>query len=285
MLFSPLEQFDAVILFHINIFSFHHCPYCCPIIYDWINLYPTFYEGIWLWYRCCFCSGWGIDVTLFHIIVPLFLIKLIYYFLYLGEKSVSLVPQTFLQWLIEKLVLFIFNMLKQQLGSQSYIYFIMIFFIFYTILFLNLLSLLPFGIALTSHIVIMLVFSLSIYLGIFFIGIYYHNISFLKIFIPKCPVWLLPLLIIIEIFSYILRSFSLAIRLAANIMAGHTLVFIVSSFILKITELNIFFIFLGFFILILVLFLELGVAFLQAYVFTTLLLIYLNDSLVGGDQH
>lgn len=79
------------------------------------------------------------------------------------------------------------------------------------------------------------------------------------------------------IFSYIIRSFSLAIRLSANIMAGHTLVFIISSFVLNITKMKWWLYFIGFSLLFLVLCLELGVAFLQAYVFTVLVTIYIND--------
>ena len=111
-----------------------------------------------------------------------------------------------------------------------------------------------------------------------------HNLQFLKIFIPECPFVLLPMLIFIEIFSYVIRAFSLAIRLSANIMAGHTLVFIISSFVLNITQIKFWFFFLGFGLLFAVLFLELGVAFLQAYVFSVLVCIYLNDSIKGASH-
>jgi len=66
------------------------------------------------------------------------------------------------------------------------------------------------------------------------LGLIKHNVGFFKLFIPKCPFILLPILIPIEIFSYIIRMFSLAIRLAANILAGHTLLFIISSFSVKV---------------------------------------------------
>lgn len=122
---------------------------------------------------------------------------------------------------------------------------------------------------------------MSLCLSIFFIGLYIYNIQFLKIFIPQCPIVLLPMLIFIEIFSYIIRAFSLAIRLSANIMAGHTLVFIISSFALNITKIKIGFYFFGFICLLAILFLELGVAFLQAYVFSVLVCIYINDALIG----
>jgi F0F1-type ATP synthase membrane subunit a len=96
----------------------------------------------------------------------------------------------------------------------------------------------PFGIALTSHIIMIIFLSLSLGLSIFIIGLYTHNLEFLKLFIPECPFALLPFLMVIEIFSYLIRSFSLAIRLCANIMAGHTLVYIISSFILNMVYLK-----------------------------------------------
>jgi F0F1-type ATP synthase membrane subunit a len=91
----------------------------------------------------------------------------------------------------------------------------------------------PFGIALTSHIAIIIYLSLSLGLSIFIIGLLTHNLKFFKLFIPECPFLLLPMLIVIEMFSYVIRCFSLAIRLSANIIAGHTLVYIISSFIVN----------------------------------------------------
>jgi F0F1-type ATP synthase membrane subunit a len=94
---------------------------------------------------------------------------------------------------------------------------------------------------------------------------------------------MLPLLLLIELFSYIIRMFSLAIRLVANIMAGHTLIFIISTFTLMITSMNFFFIIIGITLICIIMLLELGVACLQAYVFTILILIYIND--IYGGSH
>lgn len=88
---------------------------------------------------------------------------------------------------------------------------------------------------------------------------------------------MLPLLLLIELFSYIIRMFSLAIRLVANIMAGHTLIYIISSFTLMISSLNPLGLIIGIFLICTIMLLELGVACLQAYVFTILILIYIND--------
>lgn len=87
------------------------------------------------------------------------------------------------------------------------------------------------------------------------------------------------MLILIELFSYVIRAFSLAIRLSANIMAGHTLVYIIASSVVYITSVKLLFFAFGFMILFLILLLELGVAFLQAYVFTILVCIYTNDAI------
>lgn len=245
-MFSPLEQFDAI--------------YLIPIYF-----LPFFYSVL--------------DLSFNSTLLPLAIVNLLLIlFIYLYKYEFTLVPN-FWQLFLEKLYLFVFNILDQQVGIKGYIYFPLIFSLFFFILLCNLISMTPFGIALTSHIVMIIFLSLSLGLSIFFIGLLTHNIDFLKIFIPECPFLLLPFLILIEIFSYIIRCFSLAIRLSANIIAGHTLVYIISSFILNMVYLKFWFFFFLVFLIGAVLVLEIGVAFLQAYVFTILVCIYLSDSL------
>jgi F0F1-type ATP synthase membrane subunit a len=94
----------------------------------------------------------------------------------------------------------------------------------------------PFGIALTSHIILIFALSFTISISFFIIGFLNHGIAFLKLFIPECPFFLLFLLVPIEIFSYAIRALSLAIRLSANIMAGHTLLFICAGFVMKLSK-------------------------------------------------
>lgn len=132
----------------------------------------------------------------------------------------------------------VFDILKDQVGPRGFIYFPFIICLFLFILICNLLSMIPFGIALTSHIIIIFFISFTINLSFFMIGLLIHGLSFLKIFIPECPFFLLFLLVPIEIFSYMIRALSLAIRLSANIMAGHTLLFICASFVLKLINLK-----------------------------------------------
>src|SRR6185312_10848299 len=104
---------------------------------------------------------------------------------------------------------------------------------------------------------------------------------FLTLFVPKeAPAALLPLIVLIEVVSYLLRTFSLSVRLFANMMAGHTLLNILSSFIVAFFKTNLWFLgVLPFILVVAVVCLELGIAFLQAYVFTVLTAIYANDSL------
>jgi ATP synthase subunit 6 len=141
-------------------------------------------------------------------------------------------------------------------------------------------SLTVFSMAVTSQFIITLFFSLSICLGIFFLGLLKQNVHYLKIFVPEVPIVLYPLMITIEIASYIIRSFSLAIRLSANILAGHILVDIIAEAIIFLSIKTVTVILQLAFILVIALYLlEFGVACLQAYVFVLLICIYMNDAI------
>lgn len=115
----------------------------------------------------------------------------------------------------------------------------------------------------------------------YYICLLKKRLKFLKLFVPTCPLALLPMLIVIELFSYALRSFSLAIRLSANILAGHTLVYIISLSIFSLASVKFIFFFFGFFLLIPVLVLEFCIAFLQAYVYCILVCLYINEIFAG----
>ena len=243
-MFSPLEQFDVI-----------------PLIFFSIGNY---------------------DITFFNIFLPLLLIISVLYFIESFYLNYKLIPSN-IQYLFESIIEFIIGIIKNQIGKEGFLFLPFIFTIFIFVLCANLLSVIPFGIALTSHLIVTMWLSLSICSGIFVLGLLYNNIKFLKIFIPKCPIALLPVLILIELFSYIIRAFSLSIRLTANILAGHTLVNIISVFIVNTLSINILFSFLGFLGIFAILLLELGVACLQAYVMTILICIYLKD--IFGTDH
>jgi len=111
------------------------------------------------------------------------------------------------------------------------------------------------------------------------IGIKNLGFTFFKIFVPRgIPAWLMPLLVVIEILSFCVRPISLGIRLFANLLAGHILLFIIASATLAFCHIFLLLGALPLFFLFLFIILEIGIAFLQAYVFTILLCIYLNDA-------
>ncbi len=230
-------------------------------------------------YTLKFSNWYILDISMVSIILPLFLVNfLIVNYIYLTKNKYKLIPEAW-QYVFEKLYEFIYFIIKQQVGSKGFVYMPLVLTLFLFVLLCNLISLVPFGIALTSHLILILFLSITLCVSIFSIGVIKHNVNFFKNFIPECPFILVPILIPIEIFSYLIRMFSLAIRLAANILAGHTLVYIISGFILKTCSLKSWFYIIVMLPLLAILVLEFGVAFLQAYVFVILVCIYLNDTL------
>lgn len=197
----------------------------------------------------------------------------------LGLFRVSFVPSG-LQKIIEDLFLFVWNLVKEQAGNKGLEYIGYIFVLFVFILFCNVLGLLPFGFTITSHIIVTFTLSFSVVLGLTIIGFREQKLHFLNLFIPRdVSKIMVPLLVVIEVVSYVSRAFSLAIRLFANLMSGHTLLNILSTFVLKLLKKNILFGILPFVLVLAICFLEICLAFLQAYVFMVLTCIYLTDSI------
>jgi len=185
----------------------------------------------------------GGDFFLPNFIVPLLLVLVfLYIFLFFFAKDLYLIS-SFWQFLFESIIIFIIKILKQQVGIVGYVYLPLITTFFFLILGCNLLSLTPFSLALTSHISMVAIMTFTVNLGIFIQGFITNQSKFLSLFVPESPLLLLFLLVPIEIFSYAIRSLSMGIRLTANIVAGHTLVFIVSGFLLNIFFLKVFFFF------------------------------------------
>jgi ATP synthase subunit 6 len=203
----------------------------------------------------------------------------------INMKNAILFVKSFVQIIIENLYLFVLDVLKQNVGIKGIIYFPIIFNVFYFIYFINLSGLVGYNLQLTSHIFVTFSLSISMFIGIILIGIVNLKKKFINQFIPKdAPLILFPLLIIIETISYLIRPFTLGIRLFANMFSGHVLLFVIISFVIAIIEkkLIIIKILLLIFPILLLLFimsLELLIMFLQAYVFIILLSVYLNDSL------
>jgi len=155
--------------------------------------------------------------------------------------------------------------------------------IFLFILIANLIGNIPYSYAITSSIIVSIGLSFTIVIGVTILGLSIHKIHFFSFFIPSgTPLALIPLLVLIELISYIARAFSLGIRLFSNITAGHTLLKILSTFLyqmftggvlIAIVTLIPFALFLA------IIGLELAVSFIQAYVFTLLLLSYIKDAI------
>lgn len=174
-------------------------------------------------------------------------------------------------------------MLNQQAGAKALRFFPLFATTFFIILGANLIGLTPFGFTVTGHIIITFTLALAFNLGFVFLGLQLHKLHFLKLFVPSgVPQVLLPLIVVIEIVSYVIRTFSLSLRLFANMMAGHTLLQILASFVVAFLSVGGLISFVGlvpFALVFAVTVLEVAIAFLQAYVFTILLCIYANDSI------
>ena len=163
------------------------------------------------------------------------------------------------------------------------VYFPFIYTLFIFILINNLIGLVPYSFATTSHFVLTFSLSFTIVLGATILGFNKHNLKFFSLFVPAgCPLALLPILVLIEFISYLARNVSLGLRLAANILSGHMLLNILSGFTYKIMTSGILFLILGLLPLTFIIAfssLELAIAFIQAQVFVVLSCSYIKDAL------
>jgi len=158
----------------------------------------------------------------------------------------------------------------------------LIFSLFIFILFNNLIGLIPYSFTAPSHIIFTFSFSLSIIIGVTIIGFQIHKLSFFKLFVPHglnqgFIKFLIPLIFSIEIISYLMRILSLSVRLTANLLSGHTLLKILSTFSFQFIVLFPYLFFLPLILIFAVYLLEIGVAFIQAYVFSLLTATYIKD--------
>jgi F-type H+-transporting ATPase subunit a len=197
-------------------------------------------------------------------------------FMLAASSSRSLVPGR-LQSLGEMMYEFIANMLKENVGKAGMSYFPLIFTIFIFILFMNLLGMIPYSFTVTSHIAITFAMAFTIFIGVTLIGFARHGLHFLSLFVPSgVPMAIAPLVVVIEVLSYFTRPISLSVRLFANMMAGHTMLKVFGGFVVSLGILG-GWAPLGFIVALTGL--EILIALLQAYVFTILTCIYLNDAI------
>ncbi len=171
---------------------------------------------------------------------------------------------------------FIAGMLRDNVGKAGRPFFPLVFSLFMFILFGNMFGMLPYSFTFTSHIIVTFGLAITIFLGVTVLGFVKHGIGFCKFFAPAgIPIYIMPLLIPIEIISYISRPISLSVRLFANMMAGHTLLKVFGGLVIQMS----FFGVLPLAFLVALTGLEMLIAFLQAYVFAILTCLYINDAL------
>ena len=200
----------------------------------------------------------------------------ILFVLFLGTKSKSLIPSK-LQLISELSYMFIAKMVSDTAGKKAKPFFPFIFTLFMFVLFCNMIGMLPYAFTVTSHIIVTFALAIIIFIAVTIIGFIKHGLKYLKLFVPSdIPIILLPLIVVIEIISYLSRPVSLSVRLFANMMAGHTMLKVFGGFVMSLGFLG------GWLPLsfsVALTGLEILVAFLQAYVFAILTCIYLNDAL------
>ena len=241
MFFSTIEKFDIICFLPIEVLGW------LDFSITNYSLYLSFaFILIWVWF---FWSLWNTVLPGLNFLVSFSLLN------------------------------FVFDMVVKQIGYKGFIYYPFFLGLFLFILFSNILGLVPFSFSPTAHIVLTFFFSIVVWVLALSLGFIENGLSFYTFFVPDVPKALIPVLVIIELFSYGMRIFSLAIRLAANITAGHVLLFTIGGFSVKLMEYNLFVFLITLIALCLIILLELGVSALQAYVFVVLACIYFNDSL------
>lgn len=219
--------------------------------------------------------GYDTSITnssLFMLVVGVFIV---FYFM-LAFRGKGLVPSRF-QLSGELVYGMITGMLDQNVGAKGKKFVPLIFTLFMFILTCNVFGMIPYGFTVTSHISITFALAMMVFLLVTLFGIYLHGFHFFSLFLPAGTLWwLAPLMVVIELFAYLARPVSLSLRLAANMVAGHVLLKVMAGFVvsmaiyLKILPIPFIVVLIGF---------ELFVAALQAYIFTILSCVYLNDAL------
>ena len=249
IILSPLDQFEIRDILSLNISFLNN-----------IHLSLTSI-GLYLSIGLVLILGYSLLATNYNKIIP---------------NSWSLSQET-LYFTVHGIVISQINANKGQM------YFPFIYSLFIFILFNNLIGLVPYSFASTSHFILTFSLSFSVVLGATILGFQKHGLKFFSLFVPSgCPLGLLPLLVLIEFISYLSRNVSLGLRLAANILSGHMLLSILSGFTYNIMTSGVLFFVLGLVPLAFIIAfsgLELAIAFIQAQVFVVLTCSYIKDGL------
>jgi F-type H+-transporting ATPase subunit a len=203
-----------------------------------------------------------------------------------GVAGGQLVPGRF-QSMAEITYEFVATTIRSTAGADGMRFFPLVFSLFMLICVSNIVGVIPYGFTISSHIIVTAALALMVFFIVLFYGIYRNGLKFFKIFVPSgIPIFVMPLVVFIEIFSFFLRPVSHSVRLFANMLAGHIALKVFAGFVVMlgvslgavgwiggILPLG---------LTVALTALELLVAFLQAYVFAILTCIYLNDTLHPG---
>lgn len=211
-------------------------------------------------------------------------VALVTLLIFVATSSRSIVPGR-LQSLVEMSYEFVASTVRSSAGDDGMRFFPFVFSLFIFVLLLNLFGLIPYSFAVTSHIIITFGLAAAVILTVIIYGFMKHGTHFLGLFVPSgVPAWLLPMMVAIEVISFLSRPISLSVRLFANILAGHIALQIFAWFIAALLAAGAWGILapLPLALVIALTALEFLVAVLQAYVFATLTAVYLNDALHPG---
>ena len=218
----------------------------------------------------------GVDVSFTNSSLSMVVvIAAITLFLVLGMRKRALVPGRW-QSLAELSYEFIAGLVRDNVGHEGRAYFPFVFSLFMFILFANTIGLIPYTFTVTSHIIVTFALAAVVFLGVTVIAIAKHRMKFFHYFLPSgTPLYMAPLLIPIEMLSYLARPVTLSLRLFANMMAGHTMLKVFAGFVIALGLAGVF----PMAVLVAIYLLELIVAVLQAFVFTILTCLYLHDAI------
>lgn len=245
---SPLEQFEVVSFLNVNL----------PLL-GYLNLALT-NLGLYSLLALFLILGYHVTANNNNKLVP-------------SKWSISL----------ESSYASLLAIVRSQVGSANERYLPFIYSLFFFILISNLVGNVPYSFAVGTSAIVSLGLSVTIFIGVTILGLYIHKVHFFSYFVPAgTPLVLVPLLVLIELISYIARAFSLGIRLFANLVAGHSLLKILSGLLAKLFTAGIFvavITLIPFAIFTALVGLEIAVSLIQAYVFSLLTCSYIKDAL------
>ena len=226
----------------------------------------------------------NLQLSLTNIGLYLLITTSIIFMFYLLATNYNLTTPNSWSLSVESIYATVYSIVINQINAnKGQMFFPLISSLFIYILINNLVGMIPYSFAPTSHFIITFSLSFTIVIGATILGFQIHALKFFSLLVPSgCPLGLLPLLVLIEFISYLSRSVSLGLRLAANILSGHMLLNILAGFTYNIMSKGILYFFLGLVPLLFILAfsgLEIGIAFIQAQVFVVLSSSYIKDSL------